>query len=426
MSHENLEPGRTVVYHLPTLFSDSLRSLRFAQFFGAWRGSPFVVRTADGWSWSSPGKGAPGFIVRFRGRTDLDAVLDDASEASLGRIFLNGAVEIEGNIFALLPVAEYALIHSEDLSHGLVHTLLRVSSSVSRRLQRVRGADAPRNWQSAPCPLDLPEKFFRSWLGDSLVHCCGRFPNGEGDLEPAERNALDRVCASLDLSYRDSLLDAACGWGSLAIHAARAGCASSRGIAASQNQAETARGRIASSGLEARCAVECRDLRRNPFPARSFSKIAALGLFEQVPSEDFGKFLAAMQKMLASGGLLMLDRLTPSRSSGAHLHSLLPGLPVEPLARDLAVAEAAGWEIVDVATLAPDYEETLRIWIGRLRQSAAADGFATDCAHAYRAWLLYLIEIATSLRAGELHAHRVLLRRPGRPRDSHPLNFSMS
>lgn len=414
MSHESMEPGRSVVYHLPTLFSDSLRNLQFTQFFSGYRGAPFAVRTGDGWAWTSPGGRAPEFAVRFRSRADLDAVIDDASEAALGRIFLNGAMEIEGSIFALLPVAEYALIHSEGLSNGLVQTLLRISSDISRRLHRVRAA-TPRNWQAAPCPLDPPAEFFAPWLGPALLHCCGCFRNASGDLETAQRDALDRACAWLDLSHRDRLLDAACGWGGLAIHATRLGCADTRAIAATQCAADAAAERIARNGIQARCHVECRDLRRNPYPAQSFNKIAALGLFEQVPSEDFGNYLAAMKKMLAAGGLLMLHRITPTRAAGAHLRSRHSGLPSEPLSKDLATAESAGWELVDVETLARDYEETLRIWIGRLRQSAAgAEGSAAPYAHAYRAWLLYLVEIATSLHAEELQVHRILLRRPQR------------
>jgi cyclopropane-fatty-acyl-phospholipid synthase len=414
MSHESLQPGRAVVYHLPTLFSDSLRSLQFSQFFDAYRGAPFAVRTIDGWSWNSPGGGGPECIAQFRSRADLDAVLGDASEAALGRIFLNGRLEIHGNIFALLAVAEYALLHSEGLSSGMVQTLFRITSDMTRRLQRVRGTAIPQNWQCAPCPLDLPPEFFAPWLGPAMVHCCGSFRNASADLEAAQIEALERACGWLDLSAGDELLDVGCAWGSLSVHAARQHYADAFGITASQPQAEWAAQRIACSELRSRCHVECRDLRRSPYPAASFHKVATLGIFEQVPSGSFGKYLACVKKMLAPGGLLLLHRMTPTLTSGAHLRTLHPGLPTEPLSRDLALAEAGGWELVNVETMQRDYEETLRIWIGRLRQSSAE--LSHPFAYGYRAWLLYLVEIATSLHAEELQVHRVLLRRPSRAR----------
>lgn len=420
MAHEGLEPGRAVVYHLPTLFSDSLRSLQFSQFFSAYRGAPFDVRTADGWSWTAPAAGEPEFTARFRTRADLDAVIGDASEAALGRIFLNGGLEIQGNIFALLGVAEYTLLHSEGFSNSLVQTLLRISSEVSRRLHRVRGAATPQSWLNAPCPLDPPACFFEPWLGPSLVHSCGVFHEKDVDglldanFESAQHEALDRACSWLDLSPRDRLLDVTGEWGSLALHAAQQCHADVCGLSATRSQAESVCERIAARGIESRCQVECRDLRRNPYPPASFHKIAALGIFEQVASEDFARHLACMSKMLVPGGLLLLHRMTPARSIGAHLRSLHPGLPTEPLSKDLAIAESTGWELMGVETLQKDYAETLRIWIGRLRQSTAEPAGAF--AYAHRAWLLYLVEIATSLHAEELHVHRISLKKPSRAR----------
>lgn len=414
MSHESLQPGRAVVYHLPTLFSDSLRNLQFSQFFDQYRGAPFSVRTADGWVWNSPGARAPECIAQFRNRADLDAVFGEASEAALSRIFLDGGLEIQGNIFSLLAVAEYALLHSEGLSNGMVQTLFRISSDITRRLQRVRGAAKPQNWQCAPCPLDLPAQFFAPWLGAAMGHCCGSFRNPNATLEAAQFEALDRACAWLDLSPGDDLLDVGCGWGSLSMHAARHRYADACGITASQPQAEWAAECIARGELQSRCRVERRDLRRSPYPAASFQKAASLGIFEQVPSADFGKYLSCLKKILIPGGLLLLHRMTPTRISGAHLRTLHPGLPTEPLSKDLALAEGAGWELVNVETMQRDYEETLRIWIGRLRQSSAE--LSRPFAYGYRAWLLYLVEIATSLRAEELQMHRILLRRPSRPR----------
>lgn len=414
MSHESIEPGRTVVYHLPTLFSDSLRTLQFSQFFSSYRGAPFAVRTADGWSWSTPTVRAPEFTAQFRTRADLDAVIGDSSEISLSRTFLDGGLEIQGNIFSLLAVAEYVLLHSEGFSNSLVQTLFRISSDVARKLHRSRRAGTFRNWQCAPCPLDLPIDFYLPWLGPALLHFCGLFRNREADIEVAQRAALERVCESLDLLPGDNLLDIGCGWGSLSLHAARHCNAAVSGITSSQVQADSAAERISRSEHQSRCEVECRDLRHAPYPPSSFHKIASLGIFEQVPSRDFVRFLAGLKEMLTPGGLLLLHRMTPTRTSGPRLRPLHPGLPTEPLSKDLAQAEAGGWELMNVETLQGDYEETLRIWIGRLRQSTGS--ITGPFALGYRAWLLYLVEIATSLHAEEVQVHRILLRRPRRPR----------
>ena len=415
MAHESLEPGRTVIYNLPTLPSDSLRTLEFSQFFRDYHGPRFLVRTGDGWSWPSPAPRSPEFVAVFRSRADLDAVFGDRGETQLSRTFLKGGLEIQGNIFALLSVAEYTLLHAETLSNGLVHTLRHFAAELPRRLLRGLANTPPQNWRCLPCPLDLPLEFFEPWLGPQLAHLGGCFGSGQEPFETALDRALDHACTAMELAAGERLLDVGCGWGSLLLHAARVHGADALGVPSCPAQIDAAREQILANGSADRCRVEARDLCSAPYPARSFDKIASLGIFEQVSSADLGKYLACLQRMLAPGGLALLDRLTPSRDSATHLCSVHPGLPSESLSKDLALAEASGWELVGVEPLQRDCENTLRVWIDRLRQAqtrTVSEAFRP----AYRAWLFYLVEIATSLHAGELQVHRVLLRRPRRTR----------
>lgn len=411
MSHEIVEPGRAVVYNLPSTFSDTLRSVRFEQFFRQYEGSAFSVRTLDGWSWSSSTVRSPEFVATFRTREALDAVIGEAREATLSRIFLDGGLEIQGNIFVLLSAAEYTLRHSEGLSSNLIQTVGRISLDVSRRLMHGRKSSASHNWHCMPCPLDLPVEFFEPWLGSCLGHFSAHFRDCEENLESAQKNACERACGLLDLEGCDRLLDVGCGWGSLLLYAAEHFGADSRGIASSGLQLQAAEDRICRSGLAWKCSVDCRDLRTTPFQEQAFNKITHLGIFEQAPFTDLGKYLACMQRMLMPGGLLLLDRMTWSRECGAMARSIKPGLPSESLSKELELAESAGFELVSAESLRDEYEQTLRVWIEHLLRHWMRDG-TRPFGRGYRAWLLYLVEIAASLRAEELQVHRVLLRRP--------------
>lgn len=411
MSHEITEPGRAVVYNLPSAFSDTLRTLQFDQFFSAYEGSAFSVRTLDGWSWSSSVLRAPEFVATFRSREALDAVIGDAKETTLSRTFLNGGLDIRGNIFVLLSAAEYTLRHSENLSNNLIQNVGRISSDVSRRLIHGRKNSTARNWQCTPCPLDLPVEFFEPWLGSHLGHFCVDFRESDDDFAVAQQNSLERACELLELDGSDRLLDVGCGWGALLLYAADHYRADSRGIASSELQVQAAEDRICRKGLAWKCSVECRDLRTSPFTAQSFSKITHLGIFEQAPFSDLDKYLACMQKMLIPGGLLLLDRLTRSRDCGAIARSIKPGLPSEPLSKELDIAECAGFELISADSLRDEFEHTLRVWIEHLLRSWMRDA-SRAFGHGYRSWLLYLVEVAASLRAEELQVHRVLLRRP--------------
>jgi cyclopropane-fatty-acyl-phospholipid synthase len=411
MSHEIVEPGRAVVYNLPNAFSDTLRTLQFDQFFGQFAGSPFAVRTLDGWSWSSSTMRPPEFVATFRTREVLDAVIGDANDAKLNRIFLDGGLDIRGNIFVLLSAAEYTLRHSEGLSNSLIQTVGRISLDVSKRLIPGRKNTPSQNWHASPCPLDLPVEFYEPWLGPCLGHFCAHFRDCDEDFETAQRNALERACGMLDLGGYDRFLDVGCGWGSLLVYAAEHFGADSRGIASSGLQVQVAEDRICRSGLAWKCSVEYRDLRTTPFGAEAFDKITHLGVFEQASFADLGKYLACMQKMLAPGGLLLLDRMTRARDCGAIARSIQPGLPSEPLSKELELAESVGFELITAESLRKEYEQTLRVWIEHLLRTWMRDG-PRPFARGYRAWLLYLVEIAASLRAEELQVHRILLRRP--------------
>ena len=426
MSHEALEPGRSTVYKVPARPSDALRSLEFTAFFRDYRGTVFSVRTLDGWSWSSAALRAPAFVATFRSRDRLDAVIGDATEATLGRIFLDGDLDLQGDLFALLAVAEYTLRHSEGLSGSLIQTLGRFSAEFSRRLRPGRRHSAVSSWHCIPCPTDLPVQFFESWLGSLLAHSCALFREPGEDFLSAQRNALERACAFLALDRGDRLLDVACGWGSLLLYAAQSRQADVQGIASTERQAEVAADRIGRNGLERRCSVEHRDLRAAPYRAECFDKIADIGIFEQVKPSGLGGYLASMQNLLVPGGLLLLHRMTSARHAAAPaLRSLDPDLAFQPLSAEIANAESAGLDVIAVESLALEYEQTLRIWIDRLRQAWLRDvlrDLSSDMSAALdrgrRAWLLYLVETATNLQAGDLQVHRILLRRPQRTRSA--------
>jgi cyclopropane-fatty-acyl-phospholipid synthase len=397
---------------MPDLPSDRFRALQFSEFFDAWRGPAFAVRTLDGWSWSSAGFREAAFVVTFRSRACLDAILHDGAEAALGRTFVDGNLEIQGDISALLSAAEYTLRHSEGLSGGLIRTIRRIALEMARWLTPGRGFRPTSGWHCAACPLDLPAQFFETWLGEELVHSCAVFrTEGEG-FEAAQRNSLERTCARLELERDDRLLDLGCGWGTLSIYAAQEHGATAQGIASSTAQAESAAERIARSGAGWRCSVECRDLSRRPFRDESFDKAADVGIFEQVPAADLGRYFGRVSAMLVPGGMFLVHRLTRSAEAAADAGAIHTNLKPEPVSRELDAAEAAGMEIVSLESLEAEYRRTLRIWIRQLRQ--APHPIETHRAH--RAWMLYLIATEAALETGHLQVHSMRLRRSSRRR----------
>lgn len=411
MSHECTEPGRSVIYKMPARPSDKLRTLRFSQFFDTWHGAPFKVCTADGWSWCSSAFREPAFVATFRTRDALDALIGDGHEAKLGAIFLDGGLDIQGDIFVLLAVAEFTLRHSDGLSRNLVRTVGRLTIDICRRVWPGRRASAYPNWHCAPCPLDLPVEFFEPWLGPLLFHSCALLTDGQV-FDAAQRSAIERACSALQLERGDRLLDVACGWGSLLQYAAEFRGVSGQGIAATPRQAEAAASRIGRMRLAQPCNVECRNLRSAPYRPESFDKIVDIGIFEHVVAAELASYLACMHSLLVPGGRLLLHLMTRTRN--AAVAGLYPDLYAPSLSAELEIAESAGMEVMALESLQRDYEETLRTWTDHLRQSTRDLSFHRG----YRTWLLFLVETAVGLHTGDLQVHRVLLRRPPASRSS--------
>jgi cyclopropane-fatty-acyl-phospholipid synthase len=89
---------------------------------------------------------------------------------------------------------------------------------------------------------DLGNDFYRLILGPTMVYSCGRFADASMDLEQAQESKNDLVCRKLGLNERSRarLLDVGCGWGSMALHAARNYGARVVGITLSAEQVELA------------------------------------------------------------------------------------------------------------------------------------------------------------------------------------------
>jgi cyclopropane fatty-acyl-phospholipid synthase-like methyltransferase len=114
--------------------------------------------------------------------------------------------------------------------------------------------------------------------------------------------------------------------------------------------------------------------------------------------------------MLAPGGLVLLHRLTSSPEGAASMTLLPSDFLSDGISRELQLAERAGFDLVGLESIHAEYEQTLRMWIEHLLDPQLAQSTRVF-SNGYRAWMLYLIEVATCLNSGEARVHRLLLRR---------------
>ena len=131
----------------------------------------------------------------------------------------------------------------------------------------------------------------------ALVGC------GTSALEDAQRNKIDQLLDRLRSEGRHRLLEIGCGWGSLAIEAARRG-ANVVGLTLSTEQKAWAEREIAGRGLTDRIEIRLQDYRDI---AEQFDAIASVEMVEAVGRRWWGAYLDCIARNLKPGGRAALQ-----------------------------------------------------------------------------------------------------------------------
>ena len=262
---------------------------------------------------------------------------------------------------------------------------------------------------------DLGNAFYRLFLDDdTLAYSCAIWPDPAMSLADAQRRKLDQLCDWLALSPRDHLLEIGCGWGGMAIHAARTRGCRVTAITISREQHELASARVAAAGLADRVTIAYRDYREL---TGSYDRIASIEMLEQVGHEHLPTFFATCARVLAPGGRLAVQSITmPDARFAAYRRNVdwmqtyvFPGTLIPSLGAIRAAC--APFSIARSEDIGPHYAPTLRSWRERFTTALpAVRGLGFD-APFIRTWLLYLAFSEAAFAERTLADHQLLFTR---------------
>jgi cyclopropane-fatty-acyl-phospholipid synthase len=391
---------------------------------------PVAVRLWDG-STTLPAAD-PALTIVVRRPAALWRLIAGGNEAALADVHLRGDIDLEGDIFAVLPVAR-ALLNRPNrglgerarLALGAARVLRARPAAPSggtgtgpRRWASLRGRRHSEDRDSAAVRhhYDVSNRFYSLFLDPAMVYSCAVFAHADEDLAGAQLRKLDLICRKLRLRPGERLLDIGCGWGSLMLHAAREYGVEADGITLSERQAELARERIAAAGLADRCRVHLVDYRSFE-GAGSFDKISSVGMFEHVGRARAADYFRNVHRLLRPGGAYLHhaiagDPRVPHRyaPSLANLY-VFPDHELVPVGDTIASAELIGLELRDVENLREHYALTLRRWVATLEarhaETAAEVGEAT-----WRAWRLVFAGAAFNFENGRHRLVQALFVKP--------------
>jgi cyclopropane-fatty-acyl-phospholipid synthase len=399
----------------------------FTQLLGA--PLPVRIRAWDG-SQSGP-PGAPTLVVR--NRRALRRLLWKPGELGLARAWVAGDLDIEGDLYTTLDLLAGLIWERGEDARTLAQALRDpgVRAAV-RGLVRLAGpplppappreeARSPRRHlhtkrtdrRAISHHYDVGNDFYEIVLGPSMVYSCAYWPTPDSTLEQAQRDKLELVCRKLGLRPGLRLLDVGCGWGSLAIHAAREHGVNVVGVTLSQEQAAYARKRVADEGLTDKVEIrvqDYRDVHDGPYDA-----VSSIGMAEHVGAERYLEYADDLYKLLKPGGRLLNHQIArrPQRdestySVDAFIDSyVFPDGELQPIGSTVAQLERAGFEVRDVEAIREHYALTLRQWVSRLEADwqravqLAGPGRA-------RVWRLYMAASALAFERNRIGVNQVL------------------
>jgi cyclopropane-fatty-acyl-phospholipid synthase len=261
----------------------------------------------------------------------------------------------------------------------------------------------------------VPNDFYALWLDRRMIYSCACFRSPGDDLDIAQKRRLDALCSALRLCPGQRLLDVGCDWGGLVMHAAERFGVDATGITLSRSQADLANQRlaanphIAADGLAGRCRVEVNDYRRVKAPPQGYDALVSVGMAEHI-----GDFAWAM-RLLRPGGALLMHSMAGRPRCGADVSDsyAFPGGEPSPLNFTLRAAEGAGFEVQALESLREDFKLTLRHWMRRL-EAQRDQALRLVGEPAYRAWWLFMSDLAHAFSVGRVNAYQVLLVKPER------------
>jgi cyclopropane-fatty-acyl-phospholipid synthase len=204
-----------------------------------------------------------------------------------------------------------------------------------------------------------------------MVYSCAHFEDASDDLDAAQVQRMNQICATLELRPGETFVDIGCGWGGLIVHAAREYGVRAIGITISDAQADFAQRRIHAEGLSDRCEVRRLDY-REVGRLGGCDKLASVGMVEHVGESKLTEYFHRSFDMLRPGGMFVLSGI--GRAGNRPLSDqptftdvyVFPDGELETIGMILGRAESAGFEVCSVDNFRADYARTTSQWLHRL------------------------------------------------------------
>jgi cyclopropane-fatty-acyl-phospholipid synthase len=342
---------------------------------------------------------SPVATVVLQDRNTLADLLRDP-EVSFGDAYMDGRLEVEGDLVGFLEVIYKSMESSATVGKWY-------SRLASKWLDFWQDNSPTGSRQNIHRHYDLGNDFYKLWLDEQLLYTCAYFPTPSSTLEQAQIAKMDHVCRKLQLQPGETVVEAGCGWGALALHMARHYGVSVKAYNVSREQIAFARERARAEGMSDRVEYIEDDYRAI---SGKFDVFVSVGMLEHVGLDHFQELSEIIHRSIGDSGrglLHFIGRNYPAVFSRWIRKQIFPGAHTPSLRAALKILEPKDFAVLDVENLRMHYAKTLEHWLERFESSKHQVAAMYD-SRFVRAWRLYLAGSIAAFRVGDLQLFQIL------------------
>jgi cyclopropane-fatty-acyl-phospholipid synthase len=353
-----------------------------------------------------PAGKTPVATVRLADRGVLFALLRDP-QLAFGDLFSDGRIEIEGDLVQLLEAVYRGSAGAEKGSR------LR---TISRLLHRPRTNTLGGSRDNIHHHYDIGNAFYALWLGRTMAYTCAYYPTASASLDEAQTAKMDHVCRKLRLRPGEQVVEAGFGWGTLALHMARAYGVKVRAFNISHEQVHYARERAQAEGLADRVEYVEDDYRNI---TGRYDAFVSVGMLEHVGVENYPALGQVAARSLGSNGRGLIHSIARNRPARLHPwieRRIFPGAYPPSMGEMANIFEPWDLSILDLENLRLHYARTLAHWLEGYEAHVGKVRAMFD-EKFVRMWRLYLAGSVAAFTTGTLQLYQVIFA----PRDNNDI-----
>ncbi|KAF4589882.1 cyclopropane-fatty-acyl-phospholipid synthase [Ophiocordyceps camponoti-floridani] len=241
-----------------------------------------------------------------------------------------------------------------------------------------KGKTLDRLRQSLISDPDEPNEVFTNILSNDMNFSSALW-SGESDesLESAQRRKVQTIIDKASISSSHHVLDIGCGWGNLAIEAARRTGCRVTGVTLSTQEKLFAEARIRAAGLHDKIRIVVCDYRRVPRVKGGYDRVISVEMLQYVARHSIRAFFGEVSDLLKpQTGVVVTQAITTHKNSSSdtyaesflaryifprgHLHT------IHELLTAMNDGSDGQLEVETVESIGPHYVRTLQHWQNNL------------------------------------------------------------